>query len=119
MRLSIRPPARRLLIACGFAIAAVAPALTAIAAAPPGAPAQLAACPNGEANDTFTDNCTPYLVPNSPAPASTTMCPAGVSGAECTGSTTIEQNPAQNEIPAPITPQQPEEELQDVSTPDY
>ncbi|MDV3124139.1 hypothetical protein M1247_04380 [Mycobacterium sp. 21AC1] len=118
-RLSVRPNVRRLIIAGGFAIAAMAPVVTAVGAAPHSAPAQLAACPGGEENDTFTDNCAPYLVPNSPAPASASVCPPGVTGAECGGSTEIQQNPAQNQMPGPITPQQPEEELQDVSTPDY
>ncbi|WP_066898990.1 hypothetical protein [Mycolicibacterium houstonense] len=70
-----------------------------------------ASCPAGEDNDTYTGTCIPYLVPNSPGAA--TLCPPGVGGTEC-GSAQVP--PA---APPPVAPQQPEEELEDVSTPDF
>ncbi|BBY26053.1 intersectin-EH binding protein Ibp1 [Mycolicibacterium sediminis] len=77
--------ARRLLAVGGFAVAvAAAPAIAALAAPAP-APS-VAACPNGETEDTFTTTCTPDLVPNSPEVQSTS--PGGlpsVSGIPCSG----------------------------------
>ncbi len=57
---------RRFIVAAGVAVAfSAAPAITALTA-----PSQLLAdCPNGEIEDTYTTNCVPDLVPNSPAAA--------------------------------------------------
>lgn len=102
-------PIRHLIITACSAVA-VAAAATAIAALP--APsAVLAACPNGEDNDTYTGNCVPYLVPNSPSGNS--LCPPGVTGTEC-GSAEVQTTPT-----APVAPTGPEQELEDVSTPDF
>lgn len=79
-------PARRLILAGGFAAAVVAaPALAAFALEAPAGPA-LAACPTGESEDTFTGSCTPDLVPNSPEFGNTS--PGGlpsIDGVPCTG----------------------------------
>ncbi|MGV9803469.1 hypothetical protein ACWDTP_36015 [Mycobacterium sp. NPDC003449] len=115
---------RRVLIAGGFALAALAPAVGAV---PTGPPVHLADCPNGEEGDLYTGTCAPYLVPNSPATPATpaassappNLCPPGVSGSECQLSTGDGTGPGQPQLPGQIAPQQPEEELQDVSTPDY
>ncbi|WP_319455011.1 MULTISPECIES: intersectin-EH binding protein Ibp1 [unclassified Mycobacterium] len=77
---------RRLILTGGFAVAvAAAPAVAALAV--PSAPApSVAACPNGEIEDTFTTTCTPELVPNSPEFGSTSQggLPS-VDGIPCTG----------------------------------
>ncbi|MEN4477315.1 intersectin-EH binding protein Ibp1 [Mycolicibacterium cosmeticum] len=79
-------PARRLILAGGFAAAVVAaPALAALTLEAPAGPA-LAACPTGESEDTFTGSCTPELVPNSPEFGNTS--PGGlpsIDGVPCTG----------------------------------
>jgi hypothetical protein len=78
---------QRLALAGGFALAiAAAPALL-MAAAPAisGLPT-VTACPGGETEDTFTNTCTPDLVPNSPEFQTTS--PGGlpaVDGIPCTG----------------------------------
>ena len=56
--------ASRLVLAGGFALAALAaPAMAALATSDaPGA----SACPGGETQDMFTNTCSPDLVPNSP-----------------------------------------------------
>jgi hypothetical protein len=78
---------RRLILAGGFAVAvAAAPAIAAFTVPSTPAPA-VAACPNGETEDTFTNMCTPDLVPNSPeigATSSTGSLPS-VDGIPCTG----------------------------------
>ena len=75
--------ARRLLAAGAFAVAVAAlPAVAALAEPAP----SVAACPNGETEDTFTTTCTPDLVPNSPEVQSAS--PGGlpsVSGIPCSG----------------------------------
>lgn len=114
--------ARRLMIAAGFAVAAVAPALGMVAAAPSMPPAQLANCPTGEEQDLYAGQCVPYLVPNSPAAAAAPAnsgCPPGVSGAECGGSTGNDFGSARPRMPAPVPPQQPEQELAEIATPGY
>lgn len=99
---------RNLTIAACSAVALIA--ATAITTLP--APsATLAACPKGEDNDTYTGSCVPYLVPNSPSGNS--LCPPGVRGTEC-GSAEVQTAPA-----APVAPTGPEQELEDVSTPDF
>jgi hypothetical protein len=119
---------QRLIIAGGFAVAVAAPTVAVVAAAPAEVPAQLANCPGGEEVDTFTGPCVPFLVPNStsgeasPAsatgttPGGSTLCPPGVSGAECTTSSGDE---AQPQMQAPAQGQSPEQQLVDVNTPDY
>lgn len=100
----------RHLIISACSVVAVAAATTAVMA-PPAPSSVLAACPNGEDHDNYTGNCMPYLVPNSPS--SDSLCPPGVSGTEC-GSAEGRATPT-----APIAPTGPEQELEDVSTPDF
>lgn len=104
---------RRLTIAGGFALAAVAPIFAAVVATSPSVPSQLAACPAGEDSDLYSGTCVPYLVPNTASPVNN-ACPPGVSGAECTGSTgnLVPPHPA----PGPSPELQ---ELEDVVTPGY
>ncbi len=55
---------KRLILACGFAVAvAAAPAIAVFAV--PSASAPLAQCPGGEEEDQFTGVCVPHTVPNS------------------------------------------------------
>ena len=80
-----QPSTRRLLLAGGFAVAiAAAPAVAAFAS-PAVAPSFGASCPNGETEDTFTDVCTPDLVPNSPEIAQSPGGLPSVDGIPCTG----------------------------------
>lgn len=120
---SISLCARRMIIAGGFAVLAAAPTLGAIISAPATPPAQLANCPPGEEEDLYAGQCVPYLVPNSPASAAVpggSSCPPGVSGAECTGSSTgNELGSPEPRMPAPVPPQEPEQELAEVVTPGY
>jgi hypothetical protein len=78
--------ARRLILACGFALAvAAAPAVAAVAVpATPGAP--VAACPSGEEEDLYTNDCLPHTVPNSPfsTDAANPDIPE-IDGVPCTG----------------------------------
>ncbi|ODQ91757.1 hypothetical protein BHQ17_16655 [Mycolicibacterium holsaticum] len=127
---------RRVIIAGGFAIAAAAPVVGVTLASPVISPSHLADCPTGEEQDLYSGQCTPYLVPNSPdaapaapaaapAPAADTtgaspsLCPPGVSGSECGGSTGGEASAPQPRMPAAVPPQEPEQELAEVVTPDY
>ncbi|BBY57887.1 intersectin-EH binding protein Ibp1 [Mycolicibacterium sarraceniae] len=58
---------RRVLLAGGFSIAIAAAPAVAFFASPAGAPAGPAiACPAGESEDLYTDQCTPEMVPNQP-----------------------------------------------------
>jgi hypothetical protein len=59
---------RRVLLAGGFSIAIAAVPAVAFVASPAGAPAgpAVAACPAGESEDLYTDQCIPELVPNQP-----------------------------------------------------
>ncbi len=58
---------RRILLAGGFSVAIAAAPAVALFAAPSGAPAApAAACPAGEHEDLYTDQCIPELVPNQP-----------------------------------------------------
>lgn len=107
---------RRLLAATGLAIAVAAPTLAALTDAPASAPTRVAACPIGEDPDQFTTTCVPSLVPNSPAlPAAGDLCPPGVTGAECTVESPARVQP---QITGP-TEGSPEQQLIDVSTPDF
>jgi hypothetical protein len=57
---------RRVLLSGAFALAvAAAPGYAALAAPSPSAPS-VAACPAGETEDLYTDNCIPELSPNVP-----------------------------------------------------
>lgn len=114
--------ARRLILSGGFVLAAMAPVVGVVISVPSIPPSQLANCPTGEEEDLYAGQCVPYLVPNSPAaaavPANST-CPPGVSGTECTGSTGNEVGSPVPRMPAPVPPQEPEQELADVVTPGY
>lgn len=100
-------------IAGAFAAVAAAPLVAAVLLAPSSQPMQLAQCAPGEDGDLYTGHCVPYLVPNTPA----TGCPAGVSGAECgVQNQPVSQGP---NTPAGDAPQQPEQQLAEVSTPGY
>ncbi|OBF41196.1 intersectin-EH binding protein Ibp1 [Mycobacterium sp. ACS1612] len=82
---TLKIPARRLLLAGGFAVA-IAAAPAAVIAAPTHSVPSIAACPGGESEDTFTGECTPDLVPNSPEVGVTS--PGGlpeVDNIPCTG----------------------------------
>lgn len=107
--------ARRVLIAAAFVAATMAPVAMPVQAG-------AAECPHGEEGDLYTGTCTPVLVPNSPAPAGLPQaneCPPGVTGAECQPSTGDEAGPVMPQMPGQVEQTGPEEELQDVSTPDF
>jgi hypothetical protein len=56
---------RRFMLAGGFAFAiAAAPAGAFLAMPATGAASHVAACPAGESEDLYTDNCVPEMVPN-------------------------------------------------------
>jgi hypothetical protein len=83
---TLKLPARRLLLAGGFAVAIAAAPAVAVIAAPTHSAPSIAACPSGESEDTFTGECTPDLVPNSPEVGVTS--PGGlpeVDNIPCTG----------------------------------
>jgi hypothetical protein len=104
---------RQRTLAGGLAAIAAAPLVAAALLAPATIPTTLAECPAGDDLDPFTGRCVPYIVPNSPA----TGCPAGVGGSECNvQNQPISQGP---NMPAPVPPQQPEQELAEVVTPGY
>ncbi|HEX2283697.1 MAG TPA: intersectin-EH binding protein Ibp1, partial [Mycobacterium sp.] len=65
--------APRIVLAGGFAVAALAaPVVATFAASAFDAPTpSLAACSPGESEDLYTNMCVPDLVPNSPAPFTT------------------------------------------------
>jgi hypothetical protein len=102
------------MIGGGFAVAAAAPLIAAFVSASPGLPTHLAACQVGEDSDLYTGACVPYLVPNTPGTAANNACPAGVSGAECTGVSGSQASP-----PGPPPPSPELQELEDVATPGY
>ena len=81
---TIQIPARRLLIAGGFAVAvAAAPAVASLTFAPAAGPSVIA-CANGESTDIYNGVCTPDLVPNSPEPGAVDGLPS-IDGIPCTG----------------------------------
>lgn len=80
----LKNSARRLILAGGFAVAVAATPAIAALATPALAPSFGAACPSGETEDTYTGNCTPDLVPNSPLPQPQGGLPS-VDGIPCTG----------------------------------
>ena len=66
-----RSTVSRIILAGGFALAALAtPAVVALSSSDSSTPS-VAACPTGESEDLYTTMCTPDLVPNSPSPLST------------------------------------------------
>ncbi len=89
-----RISASRLILAAGFSAAAIAvPAVATVVMTNAQAPT-IAACPGGESEDTFTGECAPDLVPNSPEPISGSSSIAGnpslpaVDNIPCTGANT-------------------------------
>jgi hypothetical protein len=101
-------PARRLILAGGFAVAvAVAPAV-ALFAGPVSSVPTIAACSGGESEDIFTGVCTPDLVPNSPQAGQTSPgglpevdnipCTGGNSG-QCIGLSEEEQSEGPMAVP--------------------
>jgi len=107
-----RISASRLVLAGGFALAALTvPTVAALAVSENPVPT-VAACPSGESVDTFTTTCTPDLVPNSPAPmASIPGNPSlpAIDGIPCTGANSgqciglAEQQQAQAPLVQPHT----------------
>ena len=64
-------PARRLILAGGFALAVAAtPAIAVFALPTASAPSQVAQCPAGEEEDLYTGICVPHTVPNAGSPFS-------------------------------------------------
>jgi hypothetical protein len=83
---TLKLPARRLILAGGFAVAIAAAPAVAVLAVPNNSASTIAACPSGESEDTFTNMCVPDLAPNSPQAGHTS--PGGlpsVDGIPCTG----------------------------------
>jgi hypothetical protein len=60
-----------IILAGGFALAALATPAVAALTLPDASTPAVAACPAGESEDLYTTTCTPELVPNSPSPLST------------------------------------------------
>jgi hypothetical protein len=101
-------PARRLILAGGFAVAVAVASAVAVFAGPVDSAPTIAACPGGESEDTFTGECTPDLVPNSPEAGQTS--PGGlpeVDNIPCTGANSgqciglSEEEQAQGPMPVP------------------
>ncbi|MBU9763157.1 intersectin-EH binding protein Ibp1 [Mycobacterium sp. TNTM28] len=96
--------ARRLVCAAGVSLAVA----TGTAGLAPSAPATpLAACPNGESEDTYTGTCVPDLVPNSPEFSSAPNQLPKIDGIPCTGANSgeciglAEEQQAQGPQPVP------------------
>jgi hypothetical protein len=84
-------PARRLIIAGGFAVAvAAAPAIAVFAVPVASTSAPVAQeCPGGEEQDVFTGVCVPHTVPNSPfSPIAGNPSIPAIGGIPCTGANT-------------------------------
>jgi hypothetical protein len=105
---TLKLSARRLLLAGGFAAAIVAAPAVAVVTVPAHSAPAIAACPGGESEDTFTGECVPDLVPNSPEVNSTS--PGGlpeVDNIPCTGANSgqciglSEEEQAQGPQPVP------------------
>lgn len=107
-----RITASRLILAGGFALAALtAPSVAALATSD--TPARgIAACPAGESEDLYTTTCSPDLVPNSSSPLSAIPGNPSVpeiSGIPCTGGNSgeciglAEQQQAQTPLVQPHT----------------
>jgi hypothetical protein len=106
-------PARRLLIAGGFAFAVAAAPMMAAVAVPGAANATPAAsCPAGEEEDLYTGSCLPHTVPNSPASngyaaSPISQSPGGlpsVDGIPCTGANTGQCIGLQDNAPKFVQP---------------
>ena len=67
---TLKFPARRLVIAGGFAVAVAAAPAIAVFAIPTPEATPLAQCPAGEEHDLYTTQCVPHLVPNAGQPYS-------------------------------------------------
>ena len=81
-------PARRLILAGGFALAvAAAPAIAIVSTPTPTSAPPIAACTSGEEEDVYTTVCTPMLVPNSPSFGTVLGNPdiPAIDGIPCTG----------------------------------
>ena len=65
---TLKFPARRLIIAGGFAVAVAAAPAIAVVATPLPTATPLAQCPAGEEHDLYTSLCVPHLVPNAGQP---------------------------------------------------
>ena len=65
---TLKFPARRLIIAGGFAVAAAAAPAIGFVATPAPTATPLAQCPAGEEPDLYTSVCVPHLVPNAGSP---------------------------------------------------
>jgi hypothetical protein len=81
---------RRLALAGGFALAVAAAPAAAFAVMPsPASATHVAACPAGESEDLYTDNCVPEMSPNVPGGNFETATPGGtlpeVQGVPVTG----------------------------------
>ena len=111
---------RRILLAGSFSIAIAAAPAVAFIASPSSAPAPAIACPAGESEDLYTDQCIPEMVPNQPGGkypsttgggGTTTYSTPGdpnslpeVQGIPCTGANTGQCIGLQeNQVPA-VTP---------------
>ena len=104
---TLKLPARRLILAGGFAVAIAAAPVAVVAVSTNSAPT-IAACPGGESEDTFTAVCVPDLVPNSPEVGQAS--PGGlpeIDNIPCTGANTgeciglSEEQQAQGPMPVP------------------
>jgi hypothetical protein len=108
MMATLKLPARRLILAGGFAVAIAAAPAVAVVAVPTNSAPTIAACSGGESEDTFTGVCVPDLVPNSPEVGVTSA--GGLSEIDnipCTGANTgeciglSEEQQAQGPMPVP------------------
>ena len=88
-------PARRLILAGGFAVAvAAAPAIAVFAVPTADTSVPVAQCPGGEEEDLYTGNCVPHTVPNAGSPFQSILgnpslpavtLPGGGGAIPCTG----------------------------------
>lgn len=60
--------AQRVLVSCGFALAALAAPTAALIPASPATSTTHAACPAGEESDVFSGDCQPFVAPNTNSP---------------------------------------------------
>ncbi|MCV7230787.1 intersectin-EH binding protein Ibp1 [Mycolicibacterium komossense] len=88
---ALSSPARRLLLAGGFAVTIAAAPAAALFSTPTAGPSTpVAACPSGETEDLYTDICTPEMSPNQPGgvsystPGDSNSVPE-LAGIPCTG----------------------------------
>jgi hypothetical protein len=107
---TLRNPARRVILAGGFAVAIAAAPAVAFFAGPGVSPSiPLAACPSGETEDLYTDNCVPEMTPNQPGgvsystPGDANSVPE-IQGIPCTGANSgqcigLEEDQVPNVVP--------------------